>query len=80
MHNIYTGFILHKYCVDITIFLDPIQFTIHNETHFLRLAIYIRKAQNLMALQEFAPKFLILMVGADTHNHTYDVIRYNSSN
>ena len=29
------------------------------------------------ALQEFAPKFIILMVMAHTHNHLHIVVRYN---
>ena len=32
------------------------------------------------ALQEFAPKFIILMVCVNIHNHLSVVVRYNSSN
>ena len=36
--------------------------------------------QFLSALQEFAPKFIILMVCVNIHNHLHIVVRYNFSN
>ena len=50
-----------------------------NET-FQSSFFYCFESHNLWPLQEFAPKFIILMVGADTHNHLRVVVRYNFSN
>ena len=41
---------------------------------------FVRVRHRGLALREFAPKFIILMVGADIHNHLYTVVRYNFSN